>query len=85
MTHLKKEGAISERVASLHTFSATDAQRFVNRIFMVGVFDKLAVDCTCWAKLIFCTRIQGIRLRLKVASAELTVATHGKSVNAFDG
>ena len=76
---------VAKHRATFHTFAATDAERFVNRVFVIWVFDELPFDCAGGTKLIFGGGIKFIRLRFKVTGAELAVTAHIETVNAFHG
>ncbi len=84
MTHLKKKRAIAKCTTTFHTLAAADAQRFINDVFVVWMFHKTALDRPGWAELIFRSSVEGIRLRLEIASAELAVTTHGELMSALD-
>jgi len=85
MPDLEMERAIAEHRATFHTFTATDAERFVNRVFVIWVFDKLPFDCAGGAELIFSGGIELVRLWFEVTGAKLAVTAHIKTVNAFHG
>ncbi len=48
------------------------------------MFNKSALYGSRRAKLVLRASVEGIWLRLEVASAELAVSAHGELVNAFD-
>ncbi len=84
MTHLEEEGAVTKRRAAFDALTTTDAQRFVNDIFVIGMFHKTALDRSGWAKLIFSAGVEGVWLRIEIAGAKLAVPAHGELMNAFD-
>ena len=84
MAHLEKEGAVAKSSAAFDTLAAAHTQLFIYNIFVIGMFDKAALDGSCGAKLVFCASVQCVGLRLEVAGAELTIPAHGEFVDAFD-
>jgi len=83
VSDLQMERAVAEHCATFHTFSATDAERLVNRVFVVRVFDELPFDRAGGAELIFGSGGEFVGLRLEVTGAELAITAHVETVNAF--
>ena len=69
MTNLKVQRPVTEHGATFDAFGAPDTKRFIDRIFVVGIFDKSPENCAGGAELIFCGGIQFIGLRFKVTGA----------------
>ena len=85
MADLQEERAVAETITAFDAFGAPDAERLVNRVFVIGVFDERAFDSGGGAELIFSRGGKRIRLWLEVASAEIAVTAHRVGVNAFHG
>jgi len=83
VSDLQMERAVAEHRAALHAFGATDAERFVDRVFVVWVFDELPLDRAGRAELVFSGGGEFVGLRLKVTGAELAIAAHVETVDAF--
>ena len=82
---LQEQRTVAEAVAALDAFGATDAKILVDRVFVIRIFDEGAFDGDGRAKLIFGGSGEGVGLGFEVAGAEIAVAAHGVSVDAFHG
>jgi hypothetical protein len=85
MPHLKKQGAIAKSIATFHTLRATDAKPFIDRVFVIRIFDKCSLNGSSGAQAVLCASVQVIWLGLEVAGAKLAVPADGIGVNALDG
>ena len=85
MAHLQKERAVAEGVTTFNTLSASDAQRFINRVFVVRVLDKSTFYRSGRAKLVFGAGVQCSCFRFKKAGAKVAIAAHCEGVDTFDG
>jgi hypothetical protein len=83
--HLEVERSVTETIAAFNAFGATDAQRLINGVFVIRIFDKGPLDRRRRTQLIFSTRIQVIRRRFKISRAELAISADCMSVDALDG
>ena len=80
---LQMQRAVAEHRAAFYTLCATDAERFINRVFVVRVFDELPLDCTGRAELVFSGGGEFIGLRLEITGAELAISAHVETMDAF--
>ena len=80
---LEEQRAVAETIATLDTLRAADAERLVNLVFVIRIFDERAFDRGSRAKLVFGGGRERVGLRLEVAGAKIAVAAHRKGVNAF--
>ena len=85
MPDLEKQGAVAEAITALDTLGATDAQLFVDGVFVVGIFDVGSLDGRRGAQAILRPGIEVIGLRLKVPGAELAITANRVGVDTFHG
>ena len=71
---LQEEGAVAETVAAFDALGAADAQLFVNRVFVIRVFDEGALDGTGRTELIFRRGGQCVGFGLEIPRAKIAIA-----------
>lgn len=84
MPDLQVERAIAKLNAATDALAAADAERLINRIFVIRILQSLSLDSTCWAKLVLSAGVQGGGLSLKVAGAQLAIAAHIAQLDTLD-
>ena len=57
MAHLEKKRPIPKPVATLDAFGATDAELFVDRVFVIGILYETTFNGSRWAQAVFRARI----------------------------
>ena len=85
MTHLHMQGAIAETIACLDTFCTADTEGFIDRIFIIGIFNKGSFDCPHGTYLVFGTFVDRIGLRFEKAEAYRAIAADIKGVDTLYG
>jgi hypothetical protein len=74
MAYLKVEGTVSERGASCHAFGTSYAELLIDHVFVIGIFNVLALDSCSGAELVFRRRTPGIGIRFQISPAKITIA-----------
>jgi hypothetical protein len=85
MTHLKKKRTVAKAIATLDTFGATNAKLFINRVFVIRIFNESAFYCGGRAQLILGAGIQVVWGRLEITGAQLAITAQGITVDALYG
>jgi hypothetical protein len=83
MPNLQVKRPVSERIASLHAFSAPHAQFLVDRVFKIGIFDVCPLYGPRGTKLAFRSRISGFGPGLKIAAAQIAITAHRIGMDTF--
>ena len=82
---LEEQRAVAETIATLDTLRAADAERLVNLVFVIRIFDERAFDRSGRAKLVFGGGRERVGLRFEIAGAKIAVAAHREGVNTLHG
>jgi hypothetical protein len=83
MPVLQIQGTVSERIATLHTFAATDAQFLIDRVFKIGIFDERPFDRARRTELAFRPGISHSCPWLQISAAQVTVSAHREGMDTF--
>ena len=82
---LEKERPVPIRRAPLHAPAASNARRFIDGVFEIGVFNVLALDGVCRAAQILGRGVELDPFVLIIPAAEETVPAGGVLVDALHG
>ena len=82
---LQIERTVAKRVAAGNALAAADAKFFVDRVFVVGIFDEGPSDRSGRAELVFGPGVFIVGIGVEVAGARVAVATHLVVVFADNG
>ena len=85
MANLQKQRTIAERPAANNALTTANAQRLIDMVFKIGVFNKGATNSTGRAQLVFGGGGEFLRLGDEITGAQIAIAAHGIFVNAFYG
>ena len=85
MTDLEIERAIAEMGAALDAKPASRAERLVDVVLEIRIFDERADDRAGRTELVLSRLVEARGIGLEIAEAELAVAAHRVAVHAFDG
>ena len=83
LLNLQEQRAVTEGGTTLHALAATRTEVLVDSIFEIRLFHELAGDCTRRTELVLSSRIQILHTGTIVATAEIAIATHTVSMEAF--
>jgi hypothetical protein len=82
--HLEEERTIAKAIAAFDAFGTANTQALINRVLVIGVFDKSALDGRGWTKAVFGAGVEVVGFRLEVTGAELAIAANRIGVHTFD-
>ena len=84
MTNLHLQRTIAKRIAGLYAFCTTDTQGFINRVFIVRIFNKAPFYCSQRAHLVFSTFINGMGLGFEKAETNLALSADVIGMHTLD-